>query len=65
MWRLQCMTGGSLWAFLTALAPLDDLAPSQRQAMHAGQYGVAVAGERVPTSDWMFNLHILTSGGFR
>ena len=37
----------------------------QRCAQHAGQYDVEVAGGRVPTSDWMLNLHILTSGGLR
>src|SRR4029453_13323825 len=57
------MPSGSLQAFLTELAHLDNLASYQRQATHAGQYGVAVKGGRVPTSDWMFNLHILTSGG--
>jgi hypothetical protein len=65
IWRLQCMTSGSLQAFLTELAHLDNLASYQRQATHAGQYGVAVKGGRVSTSDWMFNLHILTSGGCR
>jgi hypothetical protein len=29
------------------------------------QKGVEVEGGRVPTSDWMLNLQILTSGGFR
>ena len=57
--------GGSQQAFLTGLVHLDNLGPYQRQATHAGQYGVEVEGGRVPTSDWMLNLHILTSGGFR
>jgi hypothetical protein len=26
---------------------------------------VEVEGGRIPTPDWMLNLHILTSGGFR
>ena len=39
--------------------------PYQRRAQHAGQWGVEVEGGRVPTPDWMLNLQILTSGGFR
>ena len=30
-----------------------------------GQCGVEVEGGTVPTRDWLLNLHILTSGGFR
>ena len=57
--------GGSQPAFLTGLAHLYNLIPSQRRALHAGQCGVEVEGGRVPTSDWMLNLQILTSGGLR
>jgi hypothetical protein len=57
--------GGSQQAFLTGLAHLYNLVPYQRRAKHAGQCGVEVEGGRVPTSDWMLNLQILTSGGFR
>ena len=57
--------GGNQQAFLTGLAHLDNLVPYQRRARHAGQCGVKVEGGRVPTADWMFNLQILTSGGFR
>src|SRR5262245_54229931 len=57
--------GGSPQAFLTGLAHLDHLIPSQRRARHAGQCGGEVAGGRVPTSDWRLNLQILTSGGLR
>ena len=57
--------GGSQWAFLMGLAHLDNLIPYQRRAQHAGQCGVEVEGGRVPTADWMLNLQILTSGGFR
>jgi hypothetical protein len=57
--------GGSQQAFLTGLAHLYNLVPYQRRAQHAGQCGVEVEGGRVPTPDWMLNLHILTSGGFR
>jgi hypothetical protein len=57
--------GGSQQAFLTGLAHLYNLVPYQRRAMHAGQCGVEVEGGRVPTRDWMLNLQILTSGGFR
>src|SRR5262252_3725823 len=57
--------GGSQAAFLTGLAHLYNLIPYQRRALHAGQCGVAVEGGRVPTADWMLNLQILTSGGFR
>ena len=57
--------GGSQQAFLTGLAHLYNLIPYQRRAQHAGQCGVEVEGGRVPTADWMLNLQILTSGGFR
>jgi len=57
--------GGSHQAFLTGLAHLYNLVPYQRRAQHAGQCGVEVEGGRVPTPDWMLNLQILTSGGFR
>ena len=56
---------GSQQAFLTGLAHLYNLIPYQRRAKHAGQCGVEVEGGRVPTHDWMLNLQILTSGGFR
>src|ERR671936_1293383 len=55
--------GGSQQAFLTGLAHLYNLIPYQRRALHAGKCGVEVEGGRVPTSDWMRNLQILTSGG--
>ena len=57
--------GGSQGAFLTGLAHLYNLIPYQRRALNAGRCGVEVEGGRVPTSDWMLNLQILTSGGFR
>ena len=56
---------GSQRAFLTGLAHLYNLVPYQRRAQHAGQCGVEVEGGRVPTADWMLNLQILTSSGFR
>jgi hypothetical protein len=56
---------GSQQAFLTGLAHLYTLVPSQRRAQHAGPWGVAVEGGRVPTRDWFLTLPILTSGGFR
>ena len=56
---------GSQAAFLTGLAHLYTLIPSQRRAKKAGLCGVQVEGGRVPTSDWMLNLHILTSGGYQ
>jgi hypothetical protein len=56
---------GSQEAFLGGLAHLYNLVPYQRRAQHAGQCGVEVEGGRLPTSDWMLNLQILTSGGFR
>jgi hypothetical protein len=56
---------GSQRAFLIGLAHLYNLVPYQRRAQHAGQCGVEVEGGRVPTPDWMLNLQILTSGGFR
>ena len=57
--------GGSQGAFLTGLAHLYNLIPYQRRALNAGKCGVEVEGGLVPTSDWMLNLQILTSGGFR
>lgn len=57
--------GGSQGAFLTGLAQLYNLIPYQRRALNAGKCGVEVEGGRVPTSDWMLNLQILTSGGYR
>ena len=57
--------GGSQQAFLTGLAHLYNLIPYQRRAQHAGQCGVEVEGGIVPTRDWLLNLQILTSGGFR
>jgi hypothetical protein len=57
--------GGSQGAFLMGLAHLYNLIPYQRRALHAGKCGVEVEGGRVPTWDWMLNLQILTSGGYR
>jgi hypothetical protein len=56
---------GSQQAFLRGLAHLYNLVPYQRRAQHDGQCGVEVEGGTVPTRDWMLNLQILTSGGFR
>src|SRR5712691_6091158 len=56
---------GSQAVFLTGLAHLYNLIPYQRRALYAGQCGVEVEGGRLPTQDWMLNLQILTSGGFR
>jgi hypothetical protein len=56
---------GSQAAYLTGLAHLYNLIPYQRRAKNAGLCGVEVEGGRVPTSDWMLNLQILTSGGYR
>src|SRR6266704_1141253 len=58
-------SGGSQAAFLTGLAHLYNLIPYQRRAKNAGLCGVEVEGGRVPTSDWMLNLQILTSGGYQ
>jgi hypothetical protein len=57
--------GGNQKAVLTGLALLYNLVPYQRRATHAGQCGVEVEGGKVPTRDWLLNLQILTSGGFR
>jgi len=57
--------GGSQQAFLGGLAHLYNLMPYQRRAKHPGQCGVEVEGGKVPTRDWLLNLQILTSGGFR
>jgi hypothetical protein len=57
--------GGSQAAFLTGLVHLYNLIPYQKRAKNAGLCGVEVEGGRVPTTDWMLNLQILTSGGYR
>jgi hypothetical protein len=56
---------GSQGAFLTGLAHLYNLIPYQRRALNAGKCGVEVEGGVLPTSDWLLNLQILTSGGYR
>src|SRR5262245_2237403 len=56
---------GSQEAFLMGLAHLYNLVPYQRRALHGGQCGVEVEGGRLPPSDWMLNLQILTSGGYQ
>jgi hypothetical protein len=56
---------GSQGAFLTGLAHLYNLVPYQRRALNAGKCGVEVEGGVLPTSDWLLNLQILTSGGYR
>jgi hypothetical protein len=56
---------GNQQAFLTGLAHLYNLVPYQRRAQHAGKCGVEVEGGRIPTTDWMLNLQILTSGGYQ
>jgi len=56
---------GNQQAFLRGLAHLYNLVPYQCRAQHAGQCGVEVEGGIVPTRDWLLNLQILTSGGFR
>jgi hypothetical protein len=56
---------GSPQAFLRGLAHLYNLVPDQCRAQHAGPCGVEVEGGTVPTRDWLLNLQILTSGGFR
>ena len=69
--RKRCMMQGfhhpqgSQQAFRRGLAHLYNLVPYQRRAQHAGQCGVEVEGGTVPTRDWVLNLQILTSGGFR
>ena len=44
---------------------LYNLVPYQRRAQHAGQCAVEVEGGTVPTRDWLLNIQIFTSGGFR
>jgi hypothetical protein len=65
--KRQCRAGPKAGARrgFTGLAHLYNLVPYQRRAQHAGQCGVEVEGGRVPTQDWILNLHILTSGGLR
>jgi hypothetical protein len=57
--------GGHQAAFLTGLAHLYNLIPYQRRALNAGKCGVEVEGGVLPTLDWILNLQILTSGGYR
>jgi hypothetical protein len=56
---------GNQDAYLTGLAHLYNLIPYQRRAKNAGLCGIEVEGGRMPTSDWMLSLQILTSGGYR
>src|SRR5246127_4324554 len=56
---------GSQQAFLTRVAPPFHPIPFQQRAKNAGLCGVEVEGGRVPTTDWMLNLQILASGGYR
>jgi hypothetical protein len=56
---------GSQGSYLTGLAHLYNLIPYQQRAIHGGQCGVEVEGGHLPTSDWMRNLQILTSGGYQ
>jgi hypothetical protein len=56
---------GNQQAFLRGLAHFYNLIPYQRRAQHARQCGVEVEGGTVSTRDWLLNLQILTSGGFR
>jgi hypothetical protein len=44
---------------------LYNVVPYQRRATHAGQCGVEVDGGGLPTTDWLLNLQILTSGGLQ
>jgi hypothetical protein len=57
--------GSSQAVFLTVLAHLYNLIPYQRRALNASKCGVEVEGGVLPTSDWLLNLQILTSGGYR
>jgi hypothetical protein len=44
---------------------IEALIPYQRRVKNVELCGVKVEGLRVPTSDWMLNLQILTSGGYQ
>jgi hypothetical protein len=62
----KMLHAGVIYRHIILTVPaMFNLVPSQRRAQHAGQCGVEVEGGRVPTADWMLNLQILTSGGFR
>lgn len=50
--------------FLTGLAHFYNLIPYQHRAKNAAKCGVQVEGGQLPTTDWLLNLQILTSGGF-
>lgn len=50
--------------FLTGLALLYNFVPYQRRAKNAHKCGVEVQGGKLPATDWLLNLQILTSGGF-
>ena len=55
---------GSQRVFLNGLAILANLIPYQRRAINGGKCAIEVEGGKVPTTDWLINLQILTSGGF-
>jgi len=50
--------------YLNGLAILANLIPYQRRAKNAGKCPIEVAGGHVPSSNWLLNIQILTSGGF-
>jgi hypothetical protein len=55
---------GSQSQFLVGLALLYSFVPYQRRAKNAYKCGVEVQGGKLPVTDWLLNLQILTSGGF-
>lgn len=56
---------GSQEQFINGLAILYNLVPYQRRAKNAGRCGIEVEGGKLPSSNWLLSLQILTSGGFQ
>ncbi len=50
--------------FLNGLAILTNFIPYQRRAKNAGKCAIEVANGKIPTSNWLLNIQLLTSGGF-
>ena len=57
--------GGSQAAFLTGLAHPYNLSPYRHRARNAGKCGGEVEGGRMPPSDWILNVQLRTSSGYR
>ncbi len=51
--------------FIQGFAKLYNIIPYQKRAKNAGRCGIEVENGNMPTTNWMHNLQILTSGGYQ